>query len=97
MKNEPLYDPINFVDNGLDGIPIRHCMSPEMLWDCFTKHVILEVKDALADSIRTGYSCRTRLNPLLGLPEDKLPNWNFGEPKPASKYSHIHSPKELGV
>ena len=61
--------------------------------DYRTKCVILEIYDAMQDSIRTGQPYQTRLNPAPGPPIDVLPDWKPGQPKPADWPSHIHPPR----
>ncbi len=72
----------------------------EAAWGTYrTKETILEIYDALAESICTGRPYQTRLDPPPGPPADHqgnflpLPEWQPGQPKPANWPSHIHAPK----
>ncbi|NLI74892.1 MAG: N-6 DNA methylase [Candidatus Riflebacteria bacterium] len=65
-----------------------------------TKDTILEIYDAMADSIRSGNPYQTRLNPPPGPPTNPdgsfatLPEWKPGQPRPANWPPHIHPPKD---
>lgn len=60
-----------------------------------TKRVILEIYDEMQKAIDTGQPYQTRLDPPPGPPEEGLPEWNPGEPKPANWPPHIHPPRWL--
>lgn len=63
--------------------------------DYRTKRVILEIYDAMQESIRTGQPYQTRLNPPPGPPVEPLPDWPSGAPRPAHWPPHIHPPRHL--
>jgi hypothetical protein len=63
--------------------------------DYRTKSVILEIYDAMAKSIRSSWTYQTRLDPPPGPPENDLPDWQPGHPKPSNWPSHIHPPKGI--
>jgi len=61
--------------------------------DYRTKRVILEIYDAMQEAIRAGQPYQTRLDPPPGPPNEPLPEWKPGQPKPADWPSHIHPPR----
>lgn len=63
--------------------------------DYRTKRIILEIYDAMQESIRTGQPYQTRLNPPPGPPADPLPEWPAGGERPANWPAHIHPPRGL--
>lgn len=92
--------PRDAVDYIMNTFPIVRRKDEEKYdGDYRTKHVILEIYDAMQESIRTGRPYQTRLNPPPGPPYDKhghllsLPDWKPGQPRPADWPPHIHPPK----
>jgi hypothetical protein len=61
--------------------------------DYRTKRVILEIYDAMQESIRTGQPYQTRLNPPPGPPAAPLADWQPGQHRPATWPVHIHAPR----
>jgi len=85
----------------MDTFPIvRRKDEGEYHGDYRTKRVILEIYDAMQESIRTGQPYQTRLNPPPGPPTNPdgsfapLPEWKPGQPKPTNWPEHIHPPRE---
>jgi len=58
-----------------------------------TKRVILEIYDKMAEATKTVKPYQTVLNPPPGPPENGLPEWKPGQPKPKDWPSRIHAPK----
>ena len=83
------------VDYIMETFPIVRRKDEAAYGSYRTKDTILEIYDALADSMRTGQPYQTRLDPPPGPPEDGLPEWKPGQPKPNDWPSHIHAPKEV--
>jgi hypothetical protein len=81
------------VDYILETFPIVKRKDEQHHGEFRTKRVILEIFDAMADSISTGNPYQTRLDPPPGPPKDGLPQWDTGMPKPPNWPSHIHPPK----
>ena len=63
--------------------------------DYRNKRVILEIYDAMADSIRTGQPYQTRLDPPPGPPVEPLPDWPVGAKQPSAWPSHVHPPRHV--
>jgi hypothetical protein len=77
----------------LETFPIVKRKDEQRHGEFRTKRVILEIYDAMADSISTGNPYQTSLDPPPGPPKDGLPQWDPGMPKPPHWPSHIHPPK----
>ncbi len=66
-----------------------------------TKELILEIYDAMSESIQTGKPYKTILDPPPGPPTNpdgtfaKLPDWPKGAPKPKDWPPHIHEPRRV--
>ena len=58
-----------------------------------TKRVILEIYDAMAEAVRTGRPYQTLLDPPPGPAAGGLPDWQPGQPRPATWPSHIQPPR----
>jgi hypothetical protein len=71
--------------------------------DYRTKRVILDIYDAMQESIRTVQPYQTRLDPPPGPPTNPdgsfapLAEWKPGQSKPTNWPGHIHPPKGSGV
>jgi hypothetical protein len=95
--------PRHAVDYIMETFPIVKRKDEAAYGIYLTKETILEIYDALAESIRTGRPYQTRLDPPPGPPVDgqgnflPLPEWQPGQPRPANWPSHIHPPKEAVV
>jgi hypothetical protein len=76
-----------------DTFPIMKQRDEEQHGEYRTKRVILEIYDAMAESIRTGQPYQTLLDPPPGPPAVGLPDWQPGQPRPANWPSHIHPPR----
>ena len=60
-----------------------------------TKRVILEIYDALAESMKTGTPYQTRLDPHPGPPTDAEANFiSIAEWNDSNWPSHVHLPRE---
>lgn len=80
----------------LDTFPIvRRKDEAKYAGDYRTKRVILEIYDAMLESIRTGRPYPTRLDPPPGPPAEGLPDWTAGATRPADWPSHIHPPRTV--
>ena len=85
--------PRDAVDYILDTFPIVRRKDEAEYGEFRTKRVILEIYDAMQEAIRTGVPYRTRLDPPPGPPEEPLPEWKPGQPRPEDWPVHIHPPK----
>jgi hypothetical protein len=85
--------PRDAVRHIIDTFPIIRRKDEEKYGDFRTKRVILEIYDAMQESIRTGISYQTILAPPPGPLKIDLPEWKPGHPKPVNWPSHIHPPK----
>jgi hypothetical protein len=80
----------------MDTFPIVRRKDEEKYGEYYTKRVILEIYDEMAEAVRTGIPYKTRLDPPPGPPADDrgnflpLPEWNPGQPKPKDWPLHIH-------
>jgi hypothetical protein len=92
MKHFPT--PRHAVDFILDTFPIVRRKDESRFSEYRTKRVILELYDAMQESIRTGRPYVTRLDPPPGPPEEGLPEWKSGSPRPSNWSLHIHPPKD---
>jgi hypothetical protein len=78
----------------MDTFPIVRRKDEERFeGDYRTKRVILEIYDAMQESIRTRKPYQTRLDPPPGPPAGPLPEWLPGSPRPAKWPFHIHPPR----
>jgi hypothetical protein len=77
----------------MDTFPIIRRKDEEKHGEYRTKRTILEIYDAMQESIYTGKSYQTRLDPPPGPPEIDLHEWKPGHSKPVHWPSHIHPPK----
>jgi hypothetical protein len=77
----------------LDTFPIVRRKDEKKHGEYQTKRTILEIYDAMQESIRTGASHQTLLDPPPGPPEIDLPEWKPAHAKPLNWPPHIHPPK----
>lgn len=85
--------PRHAVDYIMDTFPIVRRNDENRFSEYRTKRVILEIYDAMQESIRTGRPYVTRLDPPPGPPAEGLPEWEPGSPRPVNWPLHIHPPK----
>ena len=83
------------VDYIMETFPIVKRKDEQKFGEYRTKRVILECYDAVTEATQTGKPYQTIIDPPPGPPENGLPEWKPGQPKPKDWPSHIHAPKEV--
>lgn len=61
-----------------------------------TKRLILEIYDEMTEAFRTGVPYKTRLDSPPGPPEEGLPEWRPGDPKPSNCPPHPPTHMAMG-
>lgn len=87
--------PRDAVDYIMDTFPIVKRKDEETQGEYRTKRVILEMYDAMAESMRSGRPYQTLLDPPPGPSATGLPDWPPNQPRPANWPSHIHPPRHV--
>lgn len=90
---DALPTPRHAVDYIMDTFPIVKRQDEQQHGEYRTKRVILEIYDAMQKAIDTGQPYQTLLDPPPGPPPEGLPDWQPGQPKPATWPAHIHPPR----
>ncbi|MFH1923384.1 MAG: hypothetical protein ABIP48_26270, partial [Planctomycetota bacterium] len=90
------HTPRDAVDYIMETFPIVKRRDEKQHGEYRTKRVILEIYDAIATAIDTGQPYQTLLDPPPGPPPEGLPDWQPGQPKPATWPPHIHPPRAAG-
>jgi len=85
--------PRDAVDYIMETFPIVKRKDEQKYGEYRTKRIILEIYDAMAEAIKTGRPYQTILDPPPGPPENGLPEWKPGQPKPKDWPSNTHPPK----
>ena len=89
--------PRDAVDYIMETFPIVKRKDEKQHGEYRTKRVILEIYDAMQKAIDTGQPYQTLLDPPPGPPPEGLPDWQPGQPKPATWPPHIHPPREVAA
>jgi hypothetical protein len=77
----------------METFPIVRRKDEEKHAEFRTKRIILEIYDAMHESVCTGRPYQSRLDPLPGPSASALPEWQAGQPRPDYWPSHIHPPR----
>ena len=77
----------------LDTFPTQQRYQEQKYGEFRSRRLILEIYDAMAESMRSGRPYQTLLDPPPGPPADCLPDWPPNQPRPANWPPHIHPPR----